>query len=262
MTRNMEDSKIALVTGASRGIGRGIALELAKAGYGVAVNYARNLEAACEVVQEIRKIGPPAESFGADIGQSDDRNCLVQEVMERFGRIDLLVNNAGIAPRVRGDILEASEEGWDEVLDTNLKGPYFLTQLVAREMIGLIESRRISNAKIVFITSISAWVSSINRGDYCISKAGLSMASKLFAHRLAEYGINVYEIQPGIVETDMTEKVKEKYDKLLANDLQPINRWGRPEDVGKAVAAIASGYFDFTTGVAIGVDGGFGIRRL
>lgn len=255
-------SRIALVTGGSRGIGRGIVLELARAGYGVAVNYVRNREAAESVCADLARLGVPAMSVPGNVGERDDRERLVDAVLARFGRIDLLVNNAGVAPKERADILEATEDSWDDVLGTNLKGPYFLTQRVALAMIRLLEEEVIESGKIVFISSISANTSSVNRGDYCISKAGLHMATLLYAHRLAEHGINVYEIQPGIIETDMTGPVKAKYDKLIAEGLQPIARWGKPEDVGKAVAAIALGYLDFTTGETIEIGGGFGLKRL
>jgi 3-oxoacyl-[acyl-carrier protein] reductase len=189
---------------------------------------------------------------------------LVEETIKRFGRIDLLVNNAGVAPNVRADILEAGEESFDRMIDINLKGPYFLTQLVARQMIKQAEGAKseASSGMIITISSISAYTASINRGDYCIAKAGLGMMTSLYAARLAEYGINVYEIRPGVIATDMTEPVKDKYDKLIAEGLTPIQRWGRPDDIGKAVVAIAAGLLPFSTGEVINVDGGFHLRRL
>lgn len=253
---------VALVTGSSRGIGRGIALCLADVGYDVVVNYAGNQTAAEETAQNIRKQGRRAEICQADITSIEDGAKLVDFSLKTFGRIDLLVNNAGIAPRVRADILEASAESYDTVMATNLKGPYFLTQYAASKMIDLKKKGVVETPRIVVITSISAYTSSTARGEYCVSKAGLSMMTRLFADRLAEYGIPVNEIQPGIIQTDMTGPVKEKYDKLIAEGLTPIRRWGQPEDIGKAVAAIAQGYFDFTTGAAIPVDGGFHMRRL
>ena len=187
---------------------------------------------------------------------------MVEEVLKRFGRLDLLVNNAGIAPRQRQDLLEMREESYDEVLAVNLKGPFFLTQQVARTMIDLLGSGVIENPRIINIGSISAYASSPNRGEYCLSKAGISMITALFADRLAESGIGVYEIRPGVIATDMTDAVKEKYDHLIANGLTPIQRWGQPEDVAKAVVAIAEGAFPFSTGEIFNVDGGFHLRRL
>jgi 3-oxoacyl-[acyl-carrier protein] reductase len=249
----------ALITGASRGIGRGIALALAREGFNIVINYAKNAAAAEEVRKEVEKLGVKAVAVQADIASSQARKRLVSDAWLAFGGIDLLVNNAGIAPAVRADILEATEESFDELINTNLKGPYFLSQLVARRM---IDSGRAATSKIINITSISAYVASINRGDYCISKAGLAMMTQLYAARLAEHGINVYEIRPGVIETDMTGPVKAKYDKLIADGLAPIRRWGVPEDVGKAVIAIAKDLLPFSTGEVINVDGGFHLRRL
>lgn len=251
-------SKTALITGASRGIGRAITIALAKQGYDCAINYAKNVVAAHEVKAIVEQSGQRALSVQGDVGSSADRERIVRETIETFGQIDLLVNNAGVAPDVRADILEAGEASFDRLISTNLKGPYFLTQLVAREMI-----KTNTAGKIVFITSVSAYAASTNRGDYCISKAGLSMAVKLFAARLAADNINVYEIRPGIIETDMTGPVKAKYDELIhQNDLTPIKRWGKPEDVAKAVVAIAMDLLPFSTGEVIDVDGGYHFRRL
>jgi NAD(P)-dependent dehydrogenase (short-subunit alcohol dehydrogenase family) len=248
---------VALVTGASRGIGRGIALQLAGEGFNLIINYARNADAAEEVRGKCEAAGVKALAIQADIANSADRKKLCEDSFAAFGRIDLLVNNAGIAPPVRADILDASEESFDAVINTNLKGPYFLTQLIAKRMIPQ------GGGKIVNITSVSAEVPSINRGDYCVAKAGLAMMTKLFAARLAEHGVNVYEIRPGIIETDMTGPVKAKYDKLILQDgIQPIRRWGTPEDVAKAVAAIAKNLLPFSTGEVIHVDGGFHVQRL
>jgi len=255
----------ALITGASRGIGRAIALALAGEKYDCVINYARNEAAALEVKKQIETAGGRAIAIQADIGASADRRRLVEEVLEDFGRIDVLVNNAGVAPEVRQDILEASEESFDRVMGTNLKGPYFLTQLVARQMIEQAGRGQAaaSGGKIITISSVSAYAASVNRGDYCVSKAGLSMMTKLFASRLAEYGIGVYEIRPGIIETDMTGPVKEKYDKLIfEGDLTPVKRWGKTEDVAKAVVAIVKELLPFSTGEVINVDGGFHLRRL
>ncbi|MEW6238621.1 MAG: 3-ketoacyl-ACP reductase [Candidatus Omnitrophota bacterium] len=258
----MTSHPAALVTGSSRGIGRGIAIAAAKAGYDVIVNYAGNREAAQETRREVEKEGRRAETIQADISQDADRRRLIDSALEIFGRLDLLVNNAGAAPKVRADILEMSWESYRHVMDCNLTGPFFLTQYAAKRMIELRRSGVMDRGRIVFITSISAYTASISRGEYCLSKAGLSMAVKLFAARLALEDILVYEIRPGIVATDMTSAVKEKYDRLIADGLTPQPRWGTPEDVGKAVGAIAQGYFDFSTGSVIEVGGGFGLRRL
>jgi NAD(P)-dependent dehydrogenase (short-subunit alcohol dehydrogenase family) len=254
---------VALITGASRGIGRGIALSLARIGHDLVINYATNEAAARhtagECLAEAISAGKiiKAETCGADISQAADRAKLVDFTRQTFGRIDLLVNNAGVAPTVRADLLEATEESFDRLIAINVKGPYFLTQLVAR---WLIEQAR--PARIVTISSVSAYTASVNRGDYCVSKAALSMLTPLYAARLAPHGINVYEIRPGVITSDMTAVVKEKYDKLIAEGLTPIERWGTPDDIGKAVAAIAQDAFPFSTGEVINVDGGFHLRRL
>jgi 3-oxoacyl-[acyl-carrier protein] reductase len=255
-------SRAAIVTGGSRGIGRGIALSLAVAGFDVVVNYARNVDAAREVAERIDAIGMRAHLVRADIASAADRERLVAEAYGAYERIDLLVNNAGVAPAVRADLLEASEESFDRMIGTNLKGPYFLTQLVAWRMIDQVHSGAVRSPKIVTISSISAYTASVNRGDYCLAKAGLSMLTALYAARLAEYGIGVYEIRPGIVATDMTGPVKERYDALIAGGLTPIRRWGQPEDVGKAVIAVATDLLPFSTGQVIDVDGGFHLRTL
>ncbi|MFC5000322.1 3-ketoacyl-ACP reductase [Dactylosporangium cerinum] len=248
----------ALVTGASRGIGRGIALALAGAGFDVVVNYAANLAAAEDTAAEIEKLGVRAALVRADVGDAEDRARLVQEAHDAFGALDLLVNNAGVAPAVRADLLEATEESFDRLVGINLKGPYFLTQQVARRM---IETG--TPGKIVTISSMSAYTASVNRGDYCVTKAGLGMMTKLFAARLAEHGITVFEVRPGIIATDMTSAVQEKYDRLILTDgITPIRRWGTPEDVGRAVVAIATDLLPFSTGQVIDVDGGFHLRTL
>lgn len=258
---------VALITGASRGIGRGIALELAAIGHDLVINYAGNLAAAKQTALDCATRASTTgqkihtEICQADISMAADRQRLIDSTRSQFGRLDLLVNNAGVAPTVRTDLLETSEEAFDRVIGVNLKGPYFLTQLAARWMIEQPEGR-LGKPKIVTISSISAYTASINRGEYCVAKAGLSMLTPLFAARLAEHGINVYEIRPGIIATDMTQPVKDKYDKLIAEGLTPIRRWGTPEDIGKAVAAIAQNLLPFSTGEVINVDGGFHIRRL
>ena len=263
-------NSVSLITGASRGIGRGIALELAKLGHDLLINYAGNVEAAKQTagdcITAAKATGKTihAEICQADISQAADRQKLISFTREKFGRLDLLVNNAGVAPAVRADILEAGEESFDRLIAINVKGPYFLTQLVAKWMIEEVRSAEcgVRNPKIVTVSSISTYTASTNRGDYCVSKAALSMLTPLFASRLAEFGINVYEIRPGVIATDMTGAVKQKYDKLIADGLTPIQRWGTPEDIGRAVAAIASGAFSFSTGEVINVDGGFHLRRL
>ncbi len=251
---------ISLVTGAGRGIGRGIALELARLGHHIVINYAGNSAAADECLEMVRAAGGDGITVQADVSSSDDRHRLVRETVEKYGRIDLLVNNAGVAPNVRADILEAGEESFDRLIGINLKGPYFLTQLVANQMIS--QNWREFAPQIVTISSISAYTASTNRGDYCIAKAGLGMLTALFAARLAEYGIGVYEIRPGVIATDMTGGVKEKYDKMIAEGAWPIKRWGEPSDIGRAVAAIARGDFPFSTGEVFNVDGGFHLRTL
>jgi NAD(P)-dependent dehydrogenase (short-subunit alcohol dehydrogenase family) len=255
--------KTALITGASRGIGRGIALALAEQQFACVLNYASNAQAAKEVLDHITAHGGKAVLAQGDISVAADRQRLVEQTLAAFGRIDLLVNNAGVAPTARADLLEAGEESFDRLIRINLKGPYFLTQLVAREMIRMIGQGTIQSPKIVTISSISAYTASINRGDYCISKAGLAMMTKLYAARLAEHGINVYEIRPGVIETDMTGPVKAKYDKMILQEhLTPLERWGKPDDIGRAVVAIANDLLPFSTGQVIDVDGGFHLRTL
>ncbi len=273
---------VALITGASRGIGRGIALELASLGYDLVINYAHQEAAAQQTAAECRQRAAGqgmeirAEPCQADIALSSDRQRLIAFTKTTFGRLDLLVNNAGVAPDVRADILEAGEESFDRLISINVKGPYFLTQLAAKWMIELVQQGTSSSSlilkekcgqalgrpKIITISSISAYTASISRGDYCIAKAALSMITPLYASRLADHGINVYEIRPGLVATDMTSAAKGKYDRLIGEGLTPLERWGTPEDVGKAVAAIAQDLLPFSTGEVINVDGGFHLRRL
>ena len=256
------DGRVALVTGASRGIGRAIALALGTHGWTVVVTFRAAAAAADEVVGLIEASGARGLACRVDVSVAADRAALVEFALLECGRIDLLVNNAGIAPRHRLDILETSETSYNEVMDVNLKGPFFLTQQVAQEMIALVQSRVIVDAKIINIGSLSAIASSTNRAEYCLSKAGLAMMSALYADRLAAEGINVYEIRPGIIATDMTSVVKDRYDRLIADGLTPIARWGCPEDVAKAVVAIAEDLLPFSTGEVINVDGGFHLRRL
>ncbi|HZT37123.1 MAG TPA: 3-ketoacyl-ACP reductase [Bryobacteraceae bacterium] len=248
----MPDNRpVALITGASRGIGRGIAEELAPT-HRIIATYRGRRDAAEELAA---KTG--AAIIACDIGSRDDRASLVDFVHQEFGAVDLLVNNAGIAPRDRRDLLDASEESFEELIRTNLQGPYFLTQRIARQMIA-----RGGEGRIVFITSISAYAASVNRGEYCVSKAGLSMAAALWAARLAEHGINVFEIRPGIVRTDMIAKVESVYQQKIADGLLPQRRMGEASDVAKAVRAIADGLLDYSTGTVINVDGGFHLRTL
>ncbi len=261
--------RTALVTGASRGIGRGIAIQLARAGFGVAINYAGNQAAATECQKLCEKASPKNSGARFDIFQADisipaDRRRMVAKVTRAFPRLDLLVNNAGVAPSVRADILDAGEESFDRLIAINVKGPYFLTQAIANHWIGILKKEKPGSFRpqIVTISSISAYTASVNRGDYCVSKAALSMLTPLYAARLAEYGIHAFEIRPGVIATDMTGPVKEKYDRLIAGGLTPIPRWGTPEDVGRAVSAIAENRFPFSTGEVINVDGGFHMRRL
>jgi 3-oxoacyl-[acyl-carrier protein] reductase len=253
---------VALVTGASRGIGRAIALRLAKDGYAVAVNYHSNRAAAEEVVSQITAAGGQAAALQGDVGRAADRERMVGETLAEFGRIDVLVNNAGITSVGRKDLLDASEESWDAVFATNLKGPFFLAQAVAREMIRLIKASAIDRGTIINVSSISAYAVSSNRADYCIAKSALQMMTWLLADRLAELRIRVFEVCPGVIASDMTAPVQEKYDKLIAEGLSPIRRWGQPEDVAAAVSMLAGGALPFSTGERINVDGGFHIRRL
>ena len=259
----------ALVTGGSRGIGRGICLNLARAGFGVAINYVSNAAAAEECKRSCIEAAPDAtkskfETVQADIAEPQGRARLIEFIKKTLGWIDVLVNNAGVAPKVRADLLEATEDSFDRLIATNLKGPYFLTQAVANYWLPRLQNLPAGRAKpmIINISSISAYTATVNRGDYCVSKAGLAMATQLYAARLAECGINVYEVRPGIVATEMTAGVQEKYDRMIADGLTPIARWGTPEDVGRAVAAIAQGALPFSTGEVINVDGGFHFRRL
>jgi 3-oxoacyl-[acyl-carrier protein] reductase len=264
-------NKVALVTGASRGIGRGIAIELARIGWDLTLNYVSNISAAEETARAcVEEAGAAGKQTRCELAQADvsfaaDREKLIASTREQHGRLDLLVNNAGVAPLVRADLLDSSEESFDRLMGINVKGPFFLTQLAARWMIEQVRNpgdAGTQSPRIVIVSSISAYTASVNRGEYCVAKAALSMVTTLFAARLAEHGINVYEIRPGVIATDMTRGVKEKYDKLIGEDLTPIKRWGTPGDVGKAVAAIALDLLPFSTGEIINVDGGFHMRRL
>jgi 3-oxoacyl-[acyl-carrier protein] reductase len=264
-------NQVALITGGSRGIGRGIAIELARLGWDLVINYVTNRNAAEETISQCtaasRQNGKNVrvEICQANIGIASERQKLIDFTRASLHRLDLLVNNAGVAPETRQDILQATEESFDRLITTNVKGPYFLTQLAANWMIEQCQQSPTGVPRfsaIVFISSVSAYTASITRGDYCISKAALSMATALYAARLAEFGIRVYEIRPGVIATEMTEPVKEKYDKLIQAGLTPVKRWGTPEDVGKAVAAVAQNLLPFSTGEVINVDGGFHLRTL
>jgi len=259
----MTEKKVALVTGSSRGIGRGIALALADRYWHVAIHYHNNKQAAEEVKTLIVNKGLKSIALQADLNRIDSISQLVDAVIEYFGYIDLLVNNAGMAPRERIDMLSVGEESYDEVMAVNLKGPFFLTQQVANHMINDDRIDVVRKPKIINISSISAFTSSTNRAEYCISKAGLSMTTLLWADRLSEYGIGVFELRPGVIQTDMTSRVKEKYDQLIhIEGLLPISRWGQPSDVGKTVVAVAEDYLPYSTGEVINIDGGFHIQRL
>ena len=258
----MINRKTALVTGGGRGIGRAVAVKLAGRGYALAVAGTSPREKVQEALTQMAAAGGGPLYVQADIADAGGRRELVRQVMEAYGRIDVLVNNAGVAPRVRRDILETTEESLDDVLGVNLKGTFFLTQAVANIMVEEIGKVPGIHPKIVNISSVSAYATSVQRGEYCISKAGISMITQLFADRLAEYGIAVNEVRPGVIRTDMTAKVQEKYDRLIEGGIFPIRRWGTPEDVAGAVAVLCSDELPYSTGEVLNVDGGFHIRRL
>ena len=253
---------VALITGGSRGIGLGIAHALVKEGYRVAINGVRPIQQVVETLNDLKADGGEVVYCQGDIGNPDERIKIVEEIKNQWGDLHVLVNNAGIAPKERKDILEADEKSYDRLMNVNLKGPYFLTQQVANWMI----KQKIKNPKnpftIINISSVSATTASVNRGDYCISKAGISMATKLWAARLGEFDIPVYEVQPGVIRTDMTAGVIEKYAKLIAEGLTIQKRWGNPEDLGKTVVALASGMIPYATGQVIKTDGGMTIQTL
>ena len=253
---------VALVTGSSRGIGRGIAVGLGRHGPAVNVNYFRSPEAAEEVVAEINSAGGKAFAVRGDVGLAADRAKLIDETYRHFGRLDVLVNNAGITSQGRRDLLEATEDSWELVFATNLKGPFFLAQAAANKMIAASSTGQTPNGLIVNVSSISAYAASTNRADYCMAKAAMGMMTWLLADRLATHGIRVFEVCPGVISSDMTAPVREKYDRLISEGLTPIRRWGTPEDVAKVVVALTTDAFQFTTGDRINVDGGFHIRRL
>lgn len=259
--------RTAWVTGASRGIGRGIALELARAGFDIVgsatkVDPADTGKGLYEVKARVEEMGRRCHLVTGDLADVESHARMVDEALSQAGRIDMLVNNAGVAPERRMDLLDTMPESYDRVMNINLKGPLFFTQRVARQMVRQVEAASEFAPVIVFITSVSATAASPNRVEYCVSKAGLSMVAQTFAVRMAEYGINVYEIRPGIVATDMTAAVHEKYDRLIAEGLLLQKRWGTPEDIGKAVSALALGHFAYATGAVIEIGGGFSVSRL
>jgi len=259
----MNDKPVAVITGASRGIGRGIAIALATEGFDIAA-IARSVDSeGMEILgPEVEKRGSQFYPIGLDLSCTDCQKEVVANILERYGRIDILINNAGVIPLQRDCILEMTEESYDRVMNINLKGPVFFAQKIAKEMIWL--KLQISDYRpvIVFVTSVSSVMSTTNRAESCISKAGLSMASTVFADRLSNEGILVFEVRPGIIETDMTARIKDKYDKLIAEGLVPQKRWGLPQDIGKAVASIARGDWDFSTGMVFEISGGLNIHKL
>ncbi|HWE01325.1 MAG TPA: 3-ketoacyl-ACP reductase [Tepidisphaeraceae bacterium] len=254
--------KVAFITGATRGIGLGIARALASAGYDLAINGRRSAVDVTKVVEQLQEAGTTAIYLQSDVANLADHPRMVREIRERFGRLDVLVNNAGVAPEARADLLEASPDSFDRLMAINLRGPYFLTQAVARWMIEQRKNSAAFRGCVINVSSVSATVASVNRGDYCISKAGVAMATLLWASRLAEFGIDVYEVRPGVIATDMTAGVTAKYDKLIAEGLTIEKRWGTAEDVGKAVASLARGDIPYATGQVLNIDGGMTIQRL
>jgi len=263
----METKKVALVTGSTSGIGKAIAINLAKNEYHLVINGASTTELSSDYKEILRRIYKKNESNNyiyvqADISKKKDRLELFEKIKNQFNRIDVLVNNAGISPIERKDLLEATEESYERIMKVNLQGPYFLTQHIARWMIELTNELNNYSPYIINISSLSSFTSSPNRGEYCVSKAGMTMMTKLYADRLSEFRIPVFEIQPGIIKTRMTKPVKKKYDKMFEEGIIPIKRWGLPEDVARVVVGIVLGYFPYSTGDIIHVDGGFHLKRL
>jgi NAD(P)-dependent dehydrogenase (short-subunit alcohol dehydrogenase family) len=252
---------VALVTGGTRGIGLGVARALSREGWSLVLGGTRPSGDVAAVLEALAAAGP-VHYIAADLASAADRRRLLDEVHERYGAVNALINNAGRAPRVRADLLEAGEDSFEELLRTNLQGPYFLTQGIARAQVARRQHEETFAAAVVFITSVSAELASINRGEYCVSKAGLSMAARLFALRLAADGIPVYEVRPGIIATDMTAGVREVYDRRIAEGLVPDQRWGTPDDVGRVVAALLRGDVPYATGTVLHVDGGLSIPRM
>ena len=260
----MNDAKrqVALVTGGTRGIGFGCAEHLAAVGFDLAINGIRDEKTVKADLDRLRQTGREVFYCRGDVAVREERNSMLARIQSHFGRLHVLVNNAGVAPRQRLDILETTEESYDRVININLRGAFFLTQAVAKWMIDQKQHQRDYEGCIINISSISASVASVSRGEYCIAKAGLSMSTKLFAARLGEYGIPVYEIRPGLIKTDMTAGVVEKYNRLIADGLCITERWGLPDDVGQAASALASGKFPYSTGQVVMVDGGLTLPRL
>jgi 3-oxoacyl-[acyl-carrier protein] reductase len=263
----VNDPKVALVTGAARGIGRGICLEMAENGFNIAgvdvlADPKIKQKGLFEVKQKVEELGRKFLPVRSDIADLGGHMTILRKTLDMFGRVDVLVNNAGVAPERRLDILETTAESYDRILSINARGAFFLSQKVARQMIEQVEGESGRESCIIFISSISAYVSSPSRAEYCISKAAVSMTAKIFSDRLAEYGINVYEVRPGIIQTDMTAPVKEKYNKLISEGLVPQKRWGYPYDVAKAVVSLARGDFAYSTGLVVEVSGGMNIRHL
>ncbi len=254
--------KVALITGGTRGIGLGIAKQLAAEGCDLAVNGVRPADAVTEVVTELKQTGRNVIYCQADVGSAKDRARMLAQIQDHYGHLDVLVNNAGVAPKERRDLLECTEDSFDFVVGTNLKGPYFLTQAIANLMIAQKKADSQCQPCIVNITSVSVDMASVNRGEYCVAKAGLGMATRLFAARLGEFNIPVYEVRPGITQTDMTAGVQEKYDRLIGDGICIQRRWGFPEDVGRAVASLVRGDFAYSSGQVFSVDGGLTVPRL
>jgi NAD(P)-dependent dehydrogenase (short-subunit alcohol dehydrogenase family) len=260
--RERSRRRAALITGGTRGIGLGIARALARDGWDLLLSGQRRMDEVASVLQELQTNGVDVEYVAGNIAEASDRAAIVDRARTRYGSVNALVNNAGRAPRVRADIIDATEDSFEEVMRTNLQGPYFLTQAIARDMLDRARSNADFRAAIVFVTSVSAQLISINRGDYCISKAGLAMAASLFAVRLAPHGILVYDVRPGIIATDMTSAVKEVYDRRIAEGLVPEGRWGQADDVGRTVCSLVRGDLPYATGSVILVDGGLTVPRL
>ncbi len=261
-TRERSTPRAALITGGTRGIGLGIARALAREGWNLLLSGQRTAAEVAGVLHELQETGVAVEYVAGNIAEASDRAAIVDRARSLYGCVHALVNNAGRAPRVRADIIDTTEDSFEDVLHTNLQGPYFLTQAIARDMLEHARSDAEFRGAIVFITSVSAQMVSINRGDYCISKAGLAMAAALFAVRLAPHGIPVYDVRPGVIATDMTSAVKEVYDRRIAEGLVPEGRWGQPDDVGRTVCALLRGDVPYATGSVIHVDGGLSVPRL
>ncbi|MCO6046425.1 3-ketoacyl-ACP reductase [Aeoliella sp. ICT_H6.2] len=254
--------RVALVTGGSRGIGLGVASALASAGFDLVINGRREASDVAEALASLESLGAATLYCQADISNLEDHANMLSQICDRFGRLDVLVNNAGVAPDVRADLLDATPESFDRLIRINLRGPYFLTQAAAKWM---IEQRQVDSdfaAAIINVSSVSATEASVNRGDYCISKAGVAMATQLWAARLGEFDIPVFEVRPGIIRTDMTAGVTDKYDKMLAEGLTVEPRWGVPDDIGRAVTVLATGQLTYATGAVLPIDGGMTVRRL